>query len=269
MYEKKISTSSPGLIVFVLDDSGSTGDNFPGTTDPVYKWIERYCGIILKELLARSTEIQGEDAKIKPRYHISVIVYGSSPKFRGDPIMDIETAIQRYSDANNSLGLGGYLGGTDAEAAFKKAFKTLKETIADKRFCDSFPPIIFHLTDGLSSTDATPVAQKLQSLSTSDGQSLIVNAFIGTETSLSYKDPEDFPGYTTCDQAGPSDDNIRLFNMSSPMPDCMCDNLRDDGIFPALSDGSRLFFDVRTKEMLKHVIQVVGSIGSRANRTER
>jgi len=45
--------------------------------------------------------------------------------------------------------------------------------------------------------------------------------------------------------------------------------LLNDGIFPQLREGARLFFDVKTKEMLKHVIQVVGSIGSRSNRIER
>ena len=46
-------------------------------------------------------------------------------------------------------------------------------------------------------------------------------------------------------------------------------NLIDDGVFPQLRAGARLFFDVRTKEMLKHVIQVVGSLGSRAARQEQ
>jgi hypothetical protein len=48
------------------------------------------------------------------------------------------------------------------------------------------------------------------------------------------------------------------------MPDTIHQNLVADGIFPKLRSGSRLFFDVRTKEMLKNVLQVVGSIGSRA-----
>ena len=41
-YEKKISRQNPGLIVGVLDDSGSMQDNLPGTSDPKYKWVERY-----------------------------------------------------------------------------------------------------------------------------------------------------------------------------------------------------------------------------------
>ena len=79
-------------------------------------------------------------------------------------------------------------------------------------------------------------------------------------------DPEDFPGYVDASEAGPSPDNLRLFEMSSVAPDTIHRNLVDEGIFPNLRPGSRLFFDVRTRDMLKHVIQIVGSIGSRGAR---
>ncbi len=269
MYEKKISVANPGLILFLLDDSGSTADGFPGTTDPVYKWIERYSGIILKELLARSTQMQGNRVAIKPRYYTSVLPYGTETTVWGDLIMDIESTVKKYTGAENSLGLGGHLEGTDAKKAFEKAFNILQKAMKEERFRDSFPPMLFHLTDGLSATDATAVAEKIGNLATGDGNVLVVNAFIGTQTSLEYKGPEDFPGYTVEDEAGPSEDNVRLFRMSSKMPETIRQNLVEDGIFPELRQDARLFFDVRSKEQLKNVIQVVGSIGSRADRLQR
>ena len=269
MYEKKISTANAGLIGGVVDYSGSTTDPFPGTTDPVYMWILRYYGIIMMELLTRCTNVQGNQANIKSRYFNSFVIYGSKPQVWGDPVMDIESTVKKFKDADNSFGLSGHLGGTDTRAAFEKMYDILKDAIQEERFKNSFPPMVFHLTDGLSHSDATPIVDKIKQLSTSDGNVLVVNGFIGTETSLEYKGPEDFPGYTTEDEAGPSKDNIRLFNMSSEIPEAIYQNLVDDGIFPNLRKDCRLFFDVRTKEMLKHVIQVVGSIGSRADRTER
>ena len=266
MYEKKISRQNPGLIVPILDDSGSHGDSLPGTSDPKYQWVERYCGHILKELLARSSELAGDEVKIKPRYYLNTIVYGGSPALWGDEGMDIEAVVQQYTQAGNSLGLGGKHGGTNAKAAFQMAYDYLCRAIKDERFKDSFPPMVFHETDGESQTDATAVAEQIMQLATADGNVLLVNAYIGTQTSLSYKGPEDFPGYVDAAEAGPAQDNVRLFNMSSPMPDCIHQNLVDDGIFPNLRAGARLFFDVRTKEMLKHTIQVVGSLGSRAER---
>lgn len=268
MHEKKISTANPGFIGGVVDWSGSTRDAFPGTTDPVYMWISRYFGIILMELLTRCTNVQGNQATVKPRYYNSFVIYGSNPKVWGDEVMDIESAVTKFKESDNSFGLDN-LGGTDTKAAFQKMYEILKKAVKEDRFKNSFPPMVFHLTDGLSHSDATGVVEKIKQLSTSDGNVLVVNGFIGTETNLQYKGPEDFQGYTTEEEAGPSEDNIRLFNMSSEIPDSIYQNLVDDGIFPKLRKGCRLFFDVRTKEMLKHVIQVVGSIGSRADRTER
>lgn len=269
MYQKKISSTNPGHIVLAIDDSRSVDRPFTGTTDSIFQWIERYFFIIIKLLLARSTDVQGDATVIKPRYYLTVIQYGSNPQIWGDPLMDIETAVKKHAENNSSLGLGGHLGGTNAKAAFEKVHEVLSQTIQDERFSDSFPPLIFHLTDGESHTDATPVIEKIQNLSTTDGNPLIVNAYIGTQTNLNYDGPENFPGYMTEQESGPSDDNIRLFHMSSKVPECIHQNLVEDGIFPELREESHLFFDVRTKDMLKHVIQVVSSIGVQTDRTER
>jgi hypothetical protein len=265
-YEKKVSRQFPGLIYLVLDDSSSHGDNLPGTTDPKFMWDERYTGIIAKDLLVKSSEAKNGTIVVKPRYFLHTILYGSSPQLWGSPHMDIEAFVQKYTQEGNSLGLGGKLGGTDAAAAFQMALDGLRQAVADPKFKDSFPPMLLHLTDGESQTDAQPAADQIRQLATSDGNVLIVNAYIGTQTSLNYKGPDDFPGYLDASEAGPSQDNLRLFNMSSIAPDTIQQNLINEGIFPKFRPGARLFFDVRTKEMLKHVIQVVGSIGSRAAR---
>lgn len=270
MYAQKISRANPGLIILVLDDSGSMGDSLPGTTDAAYKWVERYTGLIFRELLARSTEMgSNERAVVKPRYFVKAVVYGSQLKLWPDEGTDpanIEQAITAYGLAQNSLGLQGAMGGTDALSAFQQAREILTAALAGEQFRKSFPPMVFHLTDGASATDASPVAQAIAQLATDDGNTLVVNAFIGTRTKLTYKGPEDFPGYTSEEEAGPDGDSVRLFTMSSPVPDTVRQNLIDDGIFPQLREGSRLYFDVRTKDMLKHVLQTVGSVGSRATK---
>jgi hypothetical protein len=260
------------MVVMVLDDSTSMKDHLAGTTDERYKWVERYTGLIFKELLARSNEVRGDRAVIKPRYYIHTIIYGSHPKVWPDNAteeLDIEQVIQAYASTSqnggcqNSLGLGGLLHGTDARSAFEKAHEFLSSAITKERFKDSFPPMVFHLTDAESQTDAGPIAEKIKQLATSDGNVLVVNALIGTSTSLNYKGPEDFPGYQTEAEAGPGKDSITLFRMSSEAPETIRKNLVDDGIFPQFRPGARLFFDVRTREMLKHVLQLVGSQGSR------
>lgn len=269
-YERKVERAHPALITMILDDSGSMSTPLPGSGDARYQWVERYAGVILKELLARCMEVAGDTPTVKPRYYLDVIKYGSNVEpwqngSNGDAELDIGQVAQKFGDSG-SLGLSASLGGTDAAAAFKFAQARIEQALQKDRFKDSFPPIVFHLTDGESHTDAEPVAQQIASLSSSDGSVLIVNGYIGTSTQLNYKGPNDFPGYLTEQDVGSSPDNLRLFRMSSVVPSTMRENLINDGIFPAIRENARLFFDVRTKDMLQHVIQVVGSGGSRLAR---
>lgn len=269
MYGQKIQTSRPGLIVLLLDDSTSMQEHLPGTTDAKFMWVERYTGLILKELLARSNEVRGDRVVIKPRYYIYTVIYGGQQKVWPDGStqeLDIEKVIQAYAAGNgrqNSLGLGGLFGGTDAKSAFELAYRFLESAVKKELYQNSFPPMVFHLTDAESQTDAGPAADQIKQLTTSDGNTLVVNALIGTSTSLEYAGPEDFPGYQTEPEAGPRPDSIKLFRMSSEAPETIRSNLVEDGIFPKFRPGARLFFDVRTREMLKHVLQLVGSQGSR------
>ncbi len=267
-YEQKISRQKPGLVVAVLDDSPSMKETLTGTSDARYLWVSRLFGIILKELLARSTDMKGNGVVIKPRYHLLVIRYGSYPEVWGGEILNIEKAVEKYSSEGGSLDLCGGISGTDTRVALELAYDHLKHAVKEQRFKDSFPPMVFHLSDGESHTDASAVAHKIMNLSTTDGNVLLANAYIGTQTNLAYGGPEDFTGYATESEAGPSEDNLRLFNMSSSIPASIRQNLISDGIFPNLRHNARLFFDVRTKEMLKQTIQVVGSLGSRADRTK-
>lgn len=268
-YQKKISTAHPGLVVFALDNSSSTLDALPGTDVPVFKWISRLTGVMLKDLVNRCTETVGDQVSIKRRYYIYIIIYGSQATIWGEGIMPIDDVIQKYIDDGNSLGLNAQGGGTYAEAAMQCGYDFLREAVVDPRFANSFPPLVFHITDGKSATDPTPVAKQIMDLATADGHILVSNVYIGTQTSLNYSDPDDFPGYVTEEDAGPNEDNLRLFRSSSMIPDTMHQNMIEDGIFPNLKAGSHLFFDVRTKGMLAHAIQTVGSIGSRQERLER
>ena len=265
-YSALISRKTPGLVALLLDDSASMGENLPGTSDAKWKWVARLLGFILKILLSRSTEMRGGTAIIKPRYYVHTVLYGSHPQLWGAECMDIEAAINKYTREGNSLGLGGKLLGTDGAGGFGFVHGYLARAVADEKFRESFPPMVFHLTDGESQTDASQIAEQIKQLATADGNVLIVNAYIGTRTNLSYQGPQDFPGYLTTDEVGTNRDNLRLFHMSSVMPDTIHRNLKQDGIFPNIRAGSRLFFDVRSKGMLQHCIQVIGSMDSRAVR---
>jgi hypothetical protein len=164
-YERRVERAHPALITMILDDSGSMSTSLPGSGDTRYQWVERYAGVILKELLARCMEVAGDTPTVKPRYYLDVIKYGSSIQTwqtgsNGDEELDIGQAAQMFSD-KGSLGLSASLGGTDTAAAFKFAQARIEKALKKDRFKDSFPPIVFHLTDGESHTDAEPIAQQI------------------------------------------------------------------------------------------------------------
>jgi hypothetical protein len=262
-YEKQVNRKHPTLIQMILDDSGSMSTPMPGTAKPRYEWVETYAGTILTELLARSTELTASGTIVKPRYFLDVIKYGTTAETWSSEELDIGAAATQFDRDKGSFGLGAKLEGTDAARAFQTAYDRLQIAINKPPYCDSFPPMVFHLTDGESETDATALAQKMTALTTSDGNLLVVNAYIGTQTNLTYSGPDDFPGYMTETEVGPNEDNLRLFRMSSVMPETIRENLINDATFPKIRAGVRLFFDVRTQLMLRNVLAVVGSTGSR------
>ena len=266
-YQKLVQRAQPALIQMILDDSASMKTEMPGTNKTRFELVEKHAGVLLTELIARSTHFEASGPVVRPRYFLDVIKYGSRVEHWSTSELDIDAASKQFDAEKGSFGLGGKLEGTDAAKAFHSGYDRLQVMLNNPRYKDSFPPLVFHLTDGESHTDASELARKMAALSTTDGNVLIVNAFIGTETDLTYTGPHDFPGYVTEAEVGANADNLRLFRMSSVMPETIRENLINDGIFPQLRTGARLFFDVRTQLMLKNVIAVVGSVGSNtANR---
>jgi len=75
----------------------------------------------------------------------------------------------------------------------QKAQDILAKAVADPKFANSFPPMLFHLTDRHVPERPSAVVNRIRQLSTPDVKSLTVNAYIGTQTNLSYSGPEDFP----------------------------------------------------------------------------
>lgn len=265
-YERKVERAHPTLIQMIMDDSGSMAGLMTGTSDMRFQWVERYAGNILTELLYRSTEMASGNPVVRARYYVDVLKYGTVVEPWSSEELDIGEAATKFDSAHGTFGLGGNLEGTDTAQAFQQAYDRLQVMINKERYRDSFPPMVFHLTDGESQTNAESIAQKMFNLATSDGNVLVVNAYIGTQTDLDFTDHRDFPGYVTEAEVGANEDNLHLFRMSSVVPETIRQNLISDGIFPGLRQGARLFFDVRTKEMLKHVMQVVSSGGSRVKK---
>src|SRR6185295_2283734 len=98
-------------------------------------------------------------------------------------------------------------------AAFRRCQGIIQGWI--KRHRKAFPPIVIHITDG-ESTDGepAPLARKLVSLSTDDGNLLLFNCHLSSTTSP----PVVFPDRA---ESIPDDYGRQLFGMSSILPPYM------------------------------------------------
>lgn len=252
-YQQPVDIVHPALVQLILDDSASM-EGLLSNGDPRYLWLEHLACSILTELLARSTSLRGGLPVVRPLYYLDVIRYGSTAETWSTSELDIGQAAALFDASNGSFGLGGKLGGTDHRQAFALAYERMRSMVQKKLFRNSFPPVVLHVTDGESQTDPGPEAQQLTSLFTSDGNVLLINAYIGTVTRLTYRGNEDFVGFVTASDVGPNEDNLRLFRMSSVIPENIRISLLADGILPQLRPSARLFF---TGELLSTAIRVV------------
>lgn len=198
-YKALISTASPGLILFLLDQSGSMAEN--GKANLAATAVNRAIYEII--IASRSGE------QIKNRAYVGVIGYGKSvntivggmvSEIANRPIR-IEPVVARVPD-----GVGGLTSvnmempvwvepyaeySTPMAEAFDKAFETIVSWV--KNNSSSFPPIVINITDGVPNdfnlnqgtapfTEAS--ALKLMSLKTDDGNLLLFNTLISGDSTV-------------------------------------------------------------------------------------
>lgn len=239
-YLARITQTCPTAVVLLVDQSGSMAEPARWNGQKVAKAqaVASAINTLLSELIARSRR----DGGYQPYYDIAVLGYSGSevrsvlptvgnewfltPELLADNPVDVRdvrrvrtlpdgrqvTTVMREkvwvrpeSDWN-----------TPMVAAFGAAHKLLKAWCAKYKGQPCYPPTVINITDG-EATDGTPkqlaaAAQKLRSLSTADGNVLLLNVHI----SDSERQPVVFPA--SADDL-PEDRYARLlFDISSPMP---------------------------------------------------
>lgn len=232
-YQAEISRVNPSCFVFLLDQSGSMSDRFGG--DAAGSKADQLATVI-NRLLANLVIKCSKDEGVRDYFDVGVIAYGSTvgPALGGNltgqvlvPIsqlannpLRIEERVQKVSD-----GAGGLVeqsvkfpvwfnpkadGGTPMCQAFRLAWNSLREWVG--LHPDSFPPIIFNITDG-EATDGDPAeeAANIRNLATTDGNVCLFNIHVSSQggRAIEFPDSEDNL---------PDDFARRLFRMSSLLP---------------------------------------------------
>lgn len=208
-YIKQVGTPHPGLIIILIDQSGSMNASFPDGSSPVPTRAEvaaKATNRCIQSILQRCKVME----QTKDRCYVVVIGYGAptvNPKaggknaylIVGGKISEVEKQIVRTDvikkAAKVSDGAGGLIDGekvinldiwvepyVEGNTPMNEAFQTAEE-FASKwvlEHPDNFPPIVINITDGEpnDAAAAEAAARNLMNVATSDGNLLLFTAHI-------------------------------------------------------------------------------------------
>lgn len=244
-YTAEISRINPSCFLFLIDQSGSMGDVMGGTgkckKDVVADAINR----LLQNLIIKCTKSEGA---VYDYYYVGVIGYGNNNVSHALPGMLSGQALVPLSQIENSPadigerikktddGAGGLIsqtikfpiwfksvasGGTPMCQAMEHAYQILQDWVSQR--INSYPPIVINITDG-EATDGDPTTQgqAITNLSTNDGNVLLFNCHISSQSGSPIVFPNTEIGL-------PDEFALRLFNMSSLLPDNLCQAAQSEG----------------------------------------
>jgi hypothetical protein len=237
MYSAEISRANPTCFVFLLDQSRSMEDRIGGDGGDQRKdqVVADAINRLLSELAIKCAKEEG----VRDYFYVSVIGYGRSvgPALAGVlaekdmiPLSAVAESPAKLDERPKKIpdGAGGLVeqtvkfpiwvdpvanGGTPMSQALALAQSIVSSWLKDHPDC--FPPVVLNLTDG-ESTDGDPThpAQSLQSLSSTDGNVLLFNLHVSSDSSpaISFPDSE---------AVLPNQYAKTLFNVSSVLPNHM------------------------------------------------
>ncbi len=254
-YSAKITRKDPGYFIFLVDQSGSMEDPQGGgyaasKAIVVADAINR----LLNNLVIRSSR----GNTVYDYFSISIVAYGDDRAWApwqgglaGSTIVTtsqldanparVEERIERVPDASGNerdlaINVPVYVdpaagGSTPMCKALENATRLCEWWVS--KHPAGFPPIVLNLTDGEATDgDPVPIARRLTSLATTDGNALLFNLHVSSGDDAAQL-------YPRSDAALSDDFAKRLFAMSSALPEPM---LRAGaGLGLALAPGSRGF----------------------------
>lgn len=201
-HNKQWSSATPGLLIFLIDQSGSMLLPFKDSSDTRTVFATRVVNRVIDSIIQKN--YNGDHAK--DRCFIVGIGYSVGAKeLCSGFLSDLDNTPKRIETVKKKIsdGAGGLVeieknmpiwvdpinkdGWTDMAAAFKMAKQIIEEWIKDKP--NSPAPVIINVSDGIPYYDhkgtdecvqeTSALAHEIMNINTSDGNVLIFNAEIG------------------------------------------------------------------------------------------
>jgi hypothetical protein len=242
------TSTTPALIIYLLDCSGSMGETFDGAKK--IEHLNEALHGVLRRMVQRSTK----GNVVAPRYNLALIPYSDRPR---DVLSGIKTIKEVWDQGRPNF---APTTSTDTAEAFRYALNLLQKELPN---LNGHPaPMVCHLTDGAyTGDDPEPIARQIMQLSNDDGNVLVENIFIAPNlTRQPISDASTWPGFTDVSEL----DNpyaAKLFNMSSELPAGYAEVVQADGY--GLKPGCRMLIPGTSKELVELAFAMSGATPTR------
>jgi hypothetical protein len=204
-YKTTATSKTPALIIYLLDVSGSMGMTL-GQKRRV-EVVSDALNVALQRMVFLSTK----GTKVAPRYRIAMFAYSDKTYDLLDGIKPVDEVAQMGTPQLAPMRT------TDAARAFAHVETLLQAELPKMDNCPA--PLVCHMTDGESSSDPIPVAQRIMGMQVPDGNVLIENIFISDRIlSGPVTDHRQWPGINPETPLENTYAN-RLRAISSPLPE--------------------------------------------------
>jgi hypothetical protein len=245
VYDKTISRSTPGCIVFLLDRSESMKAQWGGSNVALAEGAANAINKILLDLCIRSTKEVG--GAVRHYFDIGIFGYGACPRAQTEGVesalsglladhalvplsvlADNPIAVRETPSIDGAAGsarvpvwvepVHGYR--TPMCQAIAVAGAHVHEWA--NQHPESFPPIVINITDGMvtdspyDGADLNEWAKRLTSIETNDGATLLLNIFLSPSPGNGVLYP--------VSPVGLPDPGPELFSISSALPQSMINN---------------------------------------------
>jgi hypothetical protein len=240
------TTTTPALIIYLLDVSGSMAEPCGGTTK-----IEAL-NAAMKRHVIKMVQRSTKGATISDRYHIAMFAYSNQPQDVLGGIKKISELVASGIPALSPMELTG------TAEAFAEAEKLLQSVIGNYQDCPQ--PLVCHMTDGLYNTsDPYPIAKRILQMSVNDGNVLVENIFLSDNALVTpITDVKSWMGVTDTSELQ-DDYSKKLFHMSSILPAEY--QVAMKGMEFSILPGAALLLPGNSPELLELGLAVSGMTG--------
>ncbi|MFI3281393.1 MAG: vWA domain-containing protein [Rikenellaceae bacterium] len=281
-YTQSITQRHRTLFVIAIDQSGSMVGELKvgGTVISKAEMVARVANELIAELVERSRRSDG----VRNYYDISIIGYSNdrvssllAPDSWSTPITALDQSCTEEVDVERE-----YIMADGSMQIFKEHVRrwvmphasgstpiyetllTVRDIVAE--WCskaenrDSFPPIIFNITDGESTDcsydDIGEIASQIKSISTNDGQTLLFNIHIASNSSsksLIIPSLEEMAQWNECSRSA-----LSQYNAASILPPIFNEALCQIKGVDAIEEARAMSYNCSATELI--TILNIGSI---------